>query len=84
MSEALPVVIGVLIGAGFGRRRSRWSIAGGAVLAAAGGVLASAATGELAVSASYVLFDIPLVMAAATASALIVRRLRQRVPGTVT
>ena len=84
MGEALPVVLGVLIGAVFGRRGSRLGVAGGAVLAAAGGLLASAATGELAVSWSYALFDIPLVMAAATTSALILRRLHHRSPGAAT
>lgn len=85
MNEAVPVVLGMLVGGAFARARSRWAVAAAAALAAGGGVLASMITGELAESWGYVLFDVALVTAAAAASALVLRRLgRRRAARTVT
>ncbi len=69
MGELLPILGGVIVGIGVARLRPRgwrwpWLLAGGVIV----GVVAAWVNGELAVSAGFLLVDVPLATLTAVAA----------------
>lgn len=78
MTELVPVSSGVILGLFLGFLRPSQGLLVGALLSIVLGTCASAVTGELSISWEYVLVDIPLVAAVASACLVVARSVARR------
>jgi hypothetical protein len=75
VSELLPILSGLCLGALLGALRPTLRIWTGVVLAVALGVLATVISGEFRITWAFLLIDIPLVAFSAALGLLAIRRL---------